>query len=102
MTGEGSNGWRLSMLKYKDQGLQGISVGDPPTLGAYALKVAVTVLDGHPPTDKLINVGIPTLRTEELKEGVNVFPDLPPTVYDDVEIPNSGLQPLTIQDSLGK
>jgi ribose transport system substrate-binding protein len=102
MTGEGSNGWRLSMLKYKDQGLKGISVGDPPSLGAYALKVAVDVLDGHPPADKLINVGIPTLTTEQLKEGVNVFPDLPPTVYDDVEIPDSGLQPLTIQDSLGK
>ena len=67
-----------------------------------ALKVAVDVLDGHPPADKFINVGIPTRKTEELKEGVNVFPDLPPTVYDDVEIPNSGLQPLTTQDSLGK
>jgi len=102
MTGEGSNGWRLSMLKYRDQGLAGISVGDPPTLGAYALKVAVDVLDGHPPASKDINVGIPTLTTEQLKVGVNVFPDLPPTVYDDIDIPGSGLQPLTIQDSLGK
>jgi ribose transport system substrate-binding protein len=102
MTGEGSNGWRLSMLKYKDQGLAGISVGDPPTLGAYALKVAVDVLDGKPPASKDINVDIPTLTTEQLKVGENVFPDLPATVYDDVEIPNSGLQPLTIQDSLGK
>jgi ribose transport system substrate-binding protein len=102
MTGEGSNGWRLAMLKYKEKGLKGISVGDPPTLGAYALKVAVDSLDGHPPADKVINVGIPTLKTEELKEGENVFPDLPMTVYDDIEIPGSGLQPLTIQDSLGK
>lgn len=102
MTGEGSNGWRLSMLKYKDQGLQGISVGDPPTLGAYALKVAVDVLGKNPPANKDINVDIPTLTTTELKEGANVFPALPVTVYDDVEIPNSGLQPLTIQDSLGK
>jgi ribose transport system substrate-binding protein len=102
MTGEGSNGWRLSMLKYKDQGLQGISVGDPPTLGAYALKVAVDVLNKNPPPEKLINVGIPTLTTAQLKEGVNVFPDLPPTVYDDIDIPGSGLKPLTIEDSLGK
>jgi hypothetical protein len=36
----------------KDQGLRGISVGDPPTLGAYALKVAVDVLDGHPPATR--------------------------------------------------
>jgi ribose transport system substrate-binding protein len=102
MTGEGSNGWRLSLLKYKDQGLVGISVGDPPTLGAYALKVAVDVLEKHPPAEKLINVGIPTLTTAQLKVGVNVFPDLPPTVYDDIDIPGSGLLPLTIQDSLGK
>ena len=102
MTGEGSNGWRLSMLKYKDQGLRGISVGDPPTLGAYALKVAVDVLEKHPPASKIINVDIPTLTTDEIKADVNAFPELPATVYDDIEIPNSGLQPLTIQDSLSK
>jgi ribose transport system substrate-binding protein len=102
MTGEASNGWRLAMLQYQKQGLTGISVGDPPTLGAYALKVAVDVLEGNPPPSKEINVGIPTLTTDELKVGVNVFPNLPPTVYDDIEIPNSGLKPLTIQDSLGK
>ena len=102
MTGEASNGWRLAMLKYKDQGLVGISVGDPPTLGAYALKVAVDTLDGNPPASKDINVDIPSATTDQLKEGVNVFPDLPPTVYTDIEIPNSGMQPLTIQDSLGQ
>jgi len=102
MTGEASNGWRLAMLKYKDQGLVGISVGDPPTLGAYALKVAVDTLDGNPPASKEINVDIPSATTDQLKEGVNVFPDLPPTVYTDIEIPNSGMQPLTIQDSLGQ
>jgi len=102
MTGEASNGWRLAMLKYKDQGLVGISVGDPPTLGAYALKVAVDTLDGNPPASKEINVDIPSATTDQLKEGVNVFPDLPPTVYTDIEIPNSGMQPLTIQDSLSQ
>ncbi len=101
MTGEASNGWRLMMLKYKDQGLKGISVGDPPALGAYALKVAVDVLDGKAPKDKDIVVGIPTLTTEELKSGVNVFPDQPPTVYDDIDIPGSGFQ-LTMNDALGK
>jgi ribose transport system substrate-binding protein len=101
MTGEASNGWRLAMLKYKDQGLKGISVGDPPTLGAYALKVAVDILDGHPPAGKDVLVNIPTLTTEQLAEGQNVFPEFPPTAYDDVEIPGSGLT-LTIHDALGK
>lgn len=101
MTGEGSNGWRSAMLKYKDQGLKGISVGDPPTLGAYALKVAVEILEKKPPPQKDIVVGIPTLTTDQLKEGENVFPNLPPTVYDDIEIPGSGIH-LTMQDALGK
>jgi len=101
MTGEASNGWRLAMLKYKDQGLKGISVGDPPTLGAYALKVAVAVLDGNGPKNKDIVVGIPTLTTEELKPGINVFPDEPPTVYDDIDIPGSGFA-LTMLEALGK
>ena len=101
MTGEASNGWRGAMLKYKDQGLKGISVGDPPTLGAYALKVAVEVLDGKGPAGKDILVGIPTLTTEELKPGVNVFPDEPPTVYDDIDIPGSGFA-LTMSEALGK
>jgi ribose transport system substrate-binding protein len=101
MTGEASNGWRLAMLKYKDQGLKGISVGDPPTLGAYALKVAVAVLDGNGPKDKDILVGIPTLTTEQLKPGVNVFPDQPATVYDDIDIPGSGFE-LTMLEALGK
>lgn len=101
MAGEASNGWRLAMLKYKDQGLKGISVGDPPTLGAYALKVAVEILDGHPPKSKTILANIPTLTTEQLKVGENVFPDLPATVYDDIEIPGSGIH-LTMDDALGK
>jgi len=101
MTGEASNGWRSAMLKYRGQGLKGISVGDPPTLGAYALKVAVAVLDGNGPKGKDILVGIPTLTTDELKPGVNVFPDQPPTVYDDIDIPGSGFT-LTMLEALGK
>lgn len=101
MSGEASNGWRLAMLKYKDQGLKGISVGDPPTLGAYALKVAVQILDGNAPKSKNILANIPTLTTEQLKEGKNVYPKLPTTVYDDLEIPGSGIH-LTMDDALGK
>jgi ribose transport system substrate-binding protein len=99
MAGEASNGWRLMMLKYEQQGLKGISVGDPPTLGAYALKVAVEVLGHSHAYDKHVWVNIPSVTTEELKSGVNVFPNLPPTVYDDIEIPGSGIN-VTIQDAL--
>jgi len=100
MTGGDSNGWRSAMLKYKDQGLRGISVGDSPALGAYALKVAVAVLDKKP-VPKDIVVSIPTVTTDEVKAGVNVFPELPATVYDDIDIPGSGIH-LTMDDALAK
>lgn len=102
MSSEASNGWRVAMLKYKKDGFKGISVGDPPSLGAYALMVAVNVLEGHPPPHKRILVNIPVLTTDQLKVGTNVYPSLPPTLYDDINIPGSGMKPLTIQDSLGK
>lgn len=100
MTGGDSNGWRVSMLKYKDQGLRGISVGDSPTLGAYALKVAVDILDKKP-VPKDIVVPIPTVTSDTVKAGVNAFPDLPATVFDDIDIPDSGIH-VTIQDAMGK
>ncbi len=102
MSAEASNGIRLAMLKYRDQGLNVISCGGSPATGAYALKIAVDVLEGHGPASKDIDLPIPCVTSDELKVGVNVFPDLPATVYDDLDIPDSGLQPITMQDSLGK
>ena len=100
MTGEGSNGWRLAMLKYKDDGLQGLSLGEPPMSSALALKTAVEVLEGkHPPKHQ--PVPLPRVTTADLKPGVNVFPDEPPTVFADIEIPGSGIH-LTIKDAQGK
>ena len=100
MTGEGSNGWRLAMLKYKDQGLKGLSLGEPPMSSALALKTAVEVLEGkHPPKHQ--TVPLPRVTTDDLKPGVNVFPDEPPTVFADIEIPGSGIH-LTIKDAEGK
>jgi ribose transport system substrate-binding protein len=100
MTGEGSNGWRTAMLKYKGQGLKGISVGDQPSLSAYALKVAVEILTKQKQfASKDIWVEPAVVTTDQLKPGVNVFPNLPPTVYVDLEIPGSGIN-LTVQDGL--
>lgn len=100
MTGEGSNGWRLAMAKYKDQGLKGLSLGEPPMSSALALKTAVEVLEGkHPPKHQ--DVPLPNVTTADLKPGVNVFPDEPPTVFADITIPGSGIH-LTIKDAQGK
>lgn len=100
MTGEGSNGWRMAMMKYKDEGLNGLSLGEPPMSSALALKTAVDILEGkHPPKHQ--TVPLPNVTTADLKPGVNVFPDQPPTVFADIEIPGSGIH-LTIQDAQGK
>jgi ribose transport system substrate-binding protein len=63
----------------------------PPFLSADALKLAVDVLDGHPPANKLTEADYPRLTTdviqadfskgavlEKLEVGKNVFPDYPP------------------------
>ena len=73
MTGEGSNGWRLAMQKYKDQGLKGLSLGEPPMSSALALKSAVEVLEGNkPPKDQ--SVPLPNVTTGDLKPGSTSFP----------------------------
>jgi ribose transport system substrate-binding protein len=101
MSGQGENGWRQAMLQYKDKGLKGVSAGDPSVIGAYALKIAYEILEGKGPKEKKIDVPVPTVATEQLQPGVNVFPDLPPTLDADTDIPGADLG-LTIQDGMKK
>ena len=68
---------------------------------ALALKVALDVLKGHPPAQKDMSVPLPHVTTDNLKEGVNVFPGVAPSVFADIEIPGSGIV-LTIDDAEGK
>lgn len=101
MSGQGENGWRQAMLQYKDKGLKGVSAGDPSVIGAYALKVAYDILEGKGPKEKHISVPVPTVATEQLQAGVNVFPDMSPTLDADTDIPGANLG-LTIQDGVKK
>jgi ribose transport system substrate-binding protein len=68
-----------------------ILASNPPYLSAEALKLAVTILDGHPPESKHIFVHAPLLTTdptaselfpdlkmEKIEPGKNAFPDLAP------------------------
>ena len=70
-------------------------------IGAYALKITYDILSGNPPKDKNIEVEAPIVTTDDLKEGVNVFPNLPPTLDADTDIPGANLG-LTIQDGMSK
>lgn len=101
MSGQGENGWRIAMLQLKDKGLKGVSAGDPSVIGAYALKITFDILNGNKPKEKNIVVEAPIVTTADLKEGVNVFPDLSPTLDADTDIPGANLG-LTIQDGIGK
>lgn len=47
VTGEMSNGFRNQLLTLHDQGLLGVSSGSGPTVGAYAFKLAMELLNGQ-------------------------------------------------------
>jgi hypothetical protein len=101
MSGQGENGWRIAMLADKDKGLKGVSAGDPSIIGTYALKVTYDILTGKIPAEKNISINAPIVTTADLKSGVNVFPDLSPTLDADTDIPGANLG-LTIQDGMKK
>ncbi len=89
------------MLDSQAQGLKGDSAGDPPAIGAYAIKVAVDILEGTKPAERFVAVPVPTTTTDTLVVGVNVFPDLSPTLDADTDIPGANLG-LTIEDAVAK
>ena len=74
-----------------EPGLKCFIYTHPPYLSAEAIKLAVDILDGHPPASKTVLGDYPRLTTDivkgdfspgsdlrKLEIGVNVFPDLPP------------------------
>lgn len=84
MAGEASNGFRLALINktYQKAGLSGISIGQPPALSALALQYAVKILQGKKEPHH-IWINPPVLTSSQIKVGVNAFPNLPMTVFDD-------------------
>jgi len=84
MAGEASNGFRLDLInpRLRADGLTGISIGQPPALSAVALEYAVKILQGHHEPHN-IWIQPPVLTADQIKVGVNAFPNLPKTVFDD-------------------
>lgn len=85
------NGSASACATEKEPGLKCFIYTHPPYLSADAIKLAVDVLDGNPPPNKLVEADYPRLTTdivkgdfspgavfEKLEVGKNVFPDLPP------------------------
>jgi ribose transport system substrate-binding protein len=85
VAGEGENGFRKQML----QGVQGLSLAQSPALVAVSIRVALDLLQGQE-VPSAIAVPIPSATNEELKPGVNVFPDGPDNFFTAVSIDACG------------
>jgi ribose transport system substrate-binding protein len=85
------NGSATACATETEPGLKCFIYTHPPYLSAEAIKLAVDILDGHPPASKTVLGDYPRLTTDivqgdfspgtdlrKLEIGVNVFPDLPP------------------------
>ena len=85
------NGSATACATETQPGLKCFIYTHPPYLSAEAIKLAVDILDGHPPANKTVLGDYPRLTTDivkgdfspgsdlrKLEIGVNVFPDLPP------------------------
>lgn len=80
---EADNGLRVLAAKH---GFPMLSIGNSPAEVAVALRVALDILRGrHLP--RSIDLPLPTATTEQLKAGVNYFPNQPDSFYTDFNIP---------------
>ncbi len=87
IAGEAENGFRVAMVKYKSQGFRAISIGQPPYLVVVSLALAVEVLQGKRKAED-ITIPFPVVTSDEAKYGVNAFPNLPSSFFDDFTGPD--------------
>ena len=73
----GNNSTVMLMAKYK---IPGNSVGNSPTLSAAAMMATVALLKGKA-LPQLIQMPIPYVNSEDIKEGVHYWPNLPASFY---------------------
>ncbi|HEU5432617.1 MAG TPA: sugar ABC transporter substrate-binding protein, partial [Thermomicrobiales bacterium] len=87
--GEAENGFRKQMLKYKDQ-MPALSIGQSPGLVCVSIRAAISLLQGQP-LPSAVSVPLPAVTTDQLKPGVNVFPDAPDNFFTPIQIPECGV-----------
>ncbi len=75
--GDGANGVRKLMAKHK---IPGASVSQAPAMVNVAMQAAIALLKGHE-LPSLIALPIPHVKSEDFKEGVNYFIELPDSFY---------------------
>jgi ribose transport system substrate-binding protein len=87
ITGDAENGTRIIMAK---EGVKGLSAAQAPAMSAVTLMALIAQLKGEK-MPSLVALAIPSLKTEELKDGVNYFTNLPATFYAATEFPACGV-----------
>ncbi|MCC7449544.1 MAG: ABC transporter substrate-binding protein [Anaerolineae bacterium] len=90
MAGEAENGFRKALAENKDKGLVGISVGQTPGMVAVSMRVAIELLQGRK-MPRVIAMPLPIATTEDLKEGVTYFANLPDDFFTPIKIPACGV-----------
>lgn len=90
VAGEAENGFRKQLLTLKGKGLTGISIGQTPALVCVSIHAAIDLLQGKEVPSK-ISAPLPIATSDDLKPGVNVFPNLPDNLFVDVTIPACGI-----------
>jgi ribose transport system substrate-binding protein len=80
--GEAENGFRKFMLGYMGHKVDGMSIGQPPFLSVISLELARRIL-ANEYQKKDITIPFPYVTNDTVKEGVNVFKDLPDSFFAD-------------------
>ncbi|WP_424971633.1 sugar ABC transporter substrate-binding protein [Dinoroseobacter sp. S76] len=83
---EAENGFRKMAAELSDQGLEVVSVGYSPALGAIAVKAAIAALQGEA-LPQLMSVPLPVAYSGELKDGMNYWSDLDDNFFTPNEFP---------------
>ncbi|MEP3633421.1 MAG: sugar ABC transporter substrate-binding protein [Shimia thalassica] len=83
---EAENGFRKMAADLEDDGLEVISVGYSPALGAIAVKAAVSALEGNP-LPQLMSVPLPVAMTATLEDGQNYWSNLDDNFFTPNEFP---------------
>jgi ribose transport system substrate-binding protein len=90
VAGEAENGFRKQLLQLKDQGLSGISIGQSPGMVCVCIQAAIDLLGGKELPES-ISIPLPSATSEELKDGLNVFTNLPDNFFTPIQIAPCGV-----------
>ncbi|QDG75406.1 sugar ABC transporter substrate-binding protein [Labrenzia sp. PHM005] len=83
---EAENGFRRMAAELKSEGLDVISVGYSPALGAIAVKAAVSALQGNA-LPQLMSIPLPVADSGSLKDGQNFWSNLDDNFFTPNEFP---------------